>query len=76
MRDVNGALKEGGRRQWKFDLQLISDRDGAVGLYQHAFVREVQDFARRDIRTVDEPACSLDREAEKSPFLIHGRLVW
>ena len=76
MRDVNGALKKGGRGQWEFELQLISDRDSAVGLYQHALVREVEDFARRDIRTLDEPASSLDREAEKSPFLIHGLLVW
>lgn len=72
MRDVNGALKEGGRRQWKFEFQLISNCDGAVRMYQHAFVSEVEDFARRDIRTLDEPACSFDRETEESSFLIHG----
>jgi hypothetical protein len=74
VRDVNGALKQGSRRQWKFELQLIVERDGAVGMYQHAFVSEVEHFTRRDIRSLDEPPCSLDREAEKSPFLIHGPL--
>ena len=74
MRDVNGALQEGGRRQWKFEFQLISNCDGAVGMYQHAFVSEVEHFTRRDIRSLDEPPCSLDREAEESPFLIHGPL--
>lgn len=74
MRDVNGAPKENSRRQWKFELQLISDREGAIGMYQHAFVSEVEHFTRRDIRSLDEPACSLEREAEESPFLIHGPL--
>ena len=74
MRDVNGALKLGSRRQWKFELQLIVERDGAVGMYQHAFVGEVEHFTRRGIRTLDEPPCSLDREAEESAFLIHGPL--
>jgi len=75
VRDVNGALKQGGRRQWEFELQLASDRDGAVGLYQHAFVGEVEHFARSDIGSLDEPAYSFDREAEEASFLIHGPVV-
>jgi hypothetical protein len=75
VRNVNGALKQGGRRQWKFELKLASDRDGAVGLYQHAFIGEIEDFARSDLRSLDKPACSFDRETEEASFLIHGSLV-
>ena len=74
MRDVNGALKDGGRGQWKFKLQFLSDRGFAMGLYQHAFVGQVEDLARRYVRSLDEPACALNREPEKSPFLIHSPL--
>jgi len=74
VRHMNGALKHGSRRQWKFELQLIVERDSAGSMYQHAFVSEVEHFTRRDIRSLDEPPCSLDQEAEESPFLIHGPL--
>lgn len=75
VRNVNGALKQGGRRQWKFELKLASDRDGAVGLDQHAFIGEIEDFARSDVRSLDQPACSFDRETEEASFLIHVSLV-